>query len=117
MRELPEDFPDGVRQAWKLRRKQEIRNASEAIIEAANFAKINGIDVDKELVALLRLTADAQYCADEPTRCTRKIQMGSASKSIKASNAAASPVEIRVTAAQRVQPARTKKKRRGCCGK
>lgn len=124
LRELPETIGEPIRQAWKARRKQEVRNSQEAILEAAKFLEMQQVEITKELVAELRQQADWQYCTDEPSRCSRGALIARASaapavtdkaQTVTTNSSALAPV--RKAKAPAPTARRAPAKRRGCCGR
>lgn len=121
LRELPETIDESIRQAWKVRRKQEVRNSQEAIVEAAKFLQMQEIEVTKEVVAELRAHADWQYCGDEPNRCSRGAGMSRAAAapevSVTITGVVAAPPRAPVRKAKAPAPRRAQTRRGGCCGR
>lgn len=112
IRDMPEAFPENVREAWHARKKRQNQNGHEAVIEMANFATMNGAEVTKELVGMIRAQADNEWCAAEPSRCARKVTVGIASTP-RASTPEETAVKVRIVSVSKAAKAPV---RRGCCG-
>lgn len=110
---MPDIFPDNIREAWHVRKRSTNQNGHEAVIEMANFAKLNGVEPTKEVVGAIRAQADDEWCANEPSRCTKKSRMG-ASSTPRAATPAEARVKVKIVAVKQVAKAPTI--RRGCCG-
>jgi hypothetical protein len=115
IREMPEEhFPENVRAAWHVRQPTQNQNWTHAVIEMARFGEKNGVPITKEIVAAIRNEADAEWCEDEPGRCTKKIKRARA-----ATPRAPTVAEVRMVGIHRVMkstsPVNTRP-RCGCCG-
>lgn len=111
--EMPDIFPDTVRDLWHIRKKRQNQNGHDAVIEMAEFAKMNGAEVTKEVVGAIRAQADAEWCAAEPSRCSKRVSIGTASTP-RTPTAAEKAVTVRITRVSATPKASPVTRR--CCG-
>lgn len=115
IREMPEIFPDQLRAAWRIRPKALNQNGNEAVLEMANFAKMNGADVTREVLGVIRHQADVEWCTAEPSRCARAgVTTSSASTPRQAT--AAEIQQARKAHVHMRAPAPARAPTRRCCG-
>lgn len=115
IREMPGIFPEPLRAAWRVRQKVLNRNGQDAVLEMANFAKINGAEITREEIAEIRAQADREWCEAEPSRCPRSVKLGTASTP-RPPTAAEAPAKARPRTVAFQAPAAKSVQRRGCCG-
>lgn len=114
IRDMPEIFPEHMREAWHARKRQSNNNGHDAAIEMANFLKLNGVELTKEVMGAIRNQADDEWCTAEPSRCVRKARIGSATTPREATTAEQAPVKVRIVAVR--TPKKAPARARGCCG-
>ena len=110
LRELVGEKFDTLVWAWHNRPKRRLNSDhNNAVNEMADLFRMNGITVTNEIRGAIRFQADREWCASEPTRCSKQSLQDSMIMT-------ATPIANSPLAAIPKARAKSSTPKRKCCG-